>query len=417
MKGDLTVLTSNRIRGLGLLLIGLLVVTGCGGDDDDDGGSASADGQVSTTVADDAGGSTVGVTDDAIVISSVGSFSGPYAAIYDAVYQASTETWAADVNANGGINGRKIELKKVDDKFSVEGSVAACKEIESNGSFAAFTQSLFPEGLDCLDKAGIPAHQNTIQGDPDSFDWTHVHGITSNGTEGKSLARYVGGDKGIAEKGATVGLVYVADAPPMAATASAFKKEAEKLGLDVQEEKLSTGQASFTAEVQRLKDAGIDVVVMSGTTEILGVLRDAAAIGYKPTFTGQYFVADEFSLAIGVDLFKGIVGRRAWGTTDTPAWDDYLEIVNKYDLVDAPPTTTGMSSFYSLRVMEEAMRLAGDDLTRESFLAAYDKIVDLDLGGLPPVTYKGGRMVGADTAFTIECCQADKTWKGLGPAS
>jgi ABC-type branched-subunit amino acid transport system substrate-binding protein len=394
---------------MALSIVGLLLLAACGSDSKTAASSGSNSGGA-------AAGDRTGVTDTTITISSVGSFSGPYAKIYEAVFNASTATWAAEVNANGGINGRTIVIKKVDDKFSVEGAVAACKEMQTNGSFAAFTQSLFPEGLDCLDKAGIPAQNTTISADPSQYQWTHVHGITSNSDEGHSLAQYVGGSNGIA-KGSTVGLVYVADAPPMAATAAAFKDEAAKLGLSVEEEKVATGQASFTAEVQRLKDAGVQTVVMTATTEALGVLRDAAAISFAPKWVGQYFVADEYSLATGPALFQGVDGRRAWATTDTPAWTQYLAIVNKNGKTDAPPTTTGMSSYETLVVMQKALELAGKDLTRESFLAAYKKLANLDLGGIPPVTYTDGQVVGAATDFTIQCCQADKTWKGTGPAS
>jgi ABC-type branched-subunit amino acid transport system substrate-binding protein len=395
---------------MALSIAGLLLLAACGSDSKTGASSGSNSGGA-------AAGDRTGVTDTTITISSVGSFSGPYAKIYDAVYQASTDTWAAEVNANGGINGRTVVVKKVDDKFSVEGAVGACKEIETNGSFAAFTQSLFPEGLDCLDKAGIPAQNTGIAGDPAQYQWTHIHSVGSNKDEGTALARYVGGPNGIAKPGSTVGLVYTADQPPMAATAAAFKDSAETSGLTVHEEKLSTGQASFTAEVQRLKDAGVQTVVMTATTEALGVLRDAAAISFAPKWVGQYFVADEFSLAAGPALFQGVTGRRGWATTDTPAWTKYLAIVNKNGKASQPPTTTGMSSYEALTVMQQALQLAGKDLTRESFLAAYKKIINFDTGGIPPVTYSDGQVAGATTAFTIECCQDDKTWKGTGPAS
>jgi ABC-type branched-subunit amino acid transport system substrate-binding protein len=226
----------------------------------------------------------------------------------------------------------------------------------------------------------------------------------------------MGGPNGIVKPGSKVGLVDTADQPPTSALASSFKDEAGKLGLNVVEEKLTTGQASFTAEVQRLKDAGVQAVAMAGTTEPLGVLRDAKAISFAPKWVGQFFVADEYSLATGPALLQGVTGRRAWATTDTPAWTQYLAAVNKYGKVTKPPTTTGMFSYESLKVMQQALQLAGRVLTRESFLAAYNKITNFDTGGIPPVTFSGGQIVGASTQFTIQCCQPDKTWKGTGPA-
>jgi len=46
-------------------------------------------------------------------------------------------TWVDDVNAHGGINGRKVIAKKIDNKDTVEGGVAACKTIKTNGSYLA----------------------------------------------------------------------------------------------------------------------------------------------------------------------------------------------------------------------------------------------------------------------------------------
>jgi hypothetical protein len=156
---------------------------------------------------------------------------------------------------------------------------------------------------------------------------------------------------------------------------------------------------------------------MTATTEGLGVLRDAKAISFAPKWVGQYFVADEFSLATGPALFQGVTGRRAWATTDAAAWTQYVSVVNKNGKASSPPTTTGMNSYDTLRVMQQALQLAGRDLTRQSFLAAYTKISNFDTGGVPPVTYSNGQVVGATTDFTIECCLPNKTWKGTGPAN
>jgi ABC-type branched-subunit amino acid transport system substrate-binding protein len=397
------------------LLAGLLILASCSSS----GSKAAPPVSSASTVRPASPGGQTGVTASTITISVDGAFSGAYAAFYNEdVWRTAAQTWAAEVNANGGINGRMVVLKKVDDKYTVEGAVGACKEIESNGSFAAFTPSLFPEGLDCLDKAGIPAQANDIFVDPAQVHWTHVHTISTTTTDGASSARYVGGANGIVKPGSKVGVVYTADGPSFSSFASGFKDQAAKLGLTVVEEKLTTGQASFTAEVRRLKDAGVQTVVMTASTEALGVLRDANAISFAPKWSAELgFDADEYSVAVGTALLQGMAGRRPWATTDTPAWTQYLGAVNKYAPPGKPPTTTGMVSYDVLKIMQHALQLAGTNLTRESFLAAYNQITNFDTGGVPPVTFSGGQIFGATTSFTIVCCQPDKTWKGTGPAN
>src|SRR5213078_3559015 len=102
------------------------------------GGSGSTSGGTATTVAgqsSSAAGTTVGVTKDTITISAMAGFSGNYGAILTTIYDRGFGTWVDDVNAHGGIYGRKVVAKKVDNQDTVEGGVSACKTIQNNGSY------------------------------------------------------------------------------------------------------------------------------------------------------------------------------------------------------------------------------------------------------------------------------------------
>jgi ABC-type branched-subunit amino acid transport system substrate-binding protein len=358
----------------------------------------------------------VGVTDSTITLSADGSFSGPYGAIYDQQYKASALTWRDEVNAHGGINSRKIVVQKVDDRFTVEGAVAACKAIESNGSFAAFTQSLFDNGLACLNDAGIPSLQNQILSpNPERLGWTYVRSMFAADGEGATLARYVAGGQGLNRAGHKTGLIYTSDSPPAASAADAFQREASRLGLSVTAEKVATNQPTFTAELERLRQAGVDTVTMICVFESAGILRDAKALAYNPAWTGMYFNADEVS-AGGAALFEGIKAPRDWPGADGAAFQRYKQTVAQYHETVAP-TTTNFTSYGALLVMQRALELAGRDLTREKFLAAYNQIQNFDPGGSPVVTFRPGQIIGTDAAFPLQCCASDNTWKSIGPAA
>jgi branched-chain amino acid transport system substrate-binding protein len=387
-------------------------------------GSAGADaanggavGQADAPAADGQGGVSVGVTDSTITLSSVGSFSGPYAAIFEQQYRASTLTWRDEVNANGGINGRKIEVKKVDDHFTVEGAVSACKEIESNGSFAAFTQSMFDNGLACLDAAGIPSlHEGISLPNPDGLGWHSIRSMFSGDGQGAALARFVVSPQGLNRGGHKLGIIYTDDSQPLIQTASnTFIAEAQAHGSEVHAEKIATNQASFTAQLQRLRDAGVDTVVMACVFESVGILRDAKAIAYNPVWTGFLFNADEVAAA-GAQFFQGIKAPRIWAGADSPAFQAYKEKVATYGETSSP-TTTNFGGYASLLVIQRALELAGRNLTRESFLAAFDQIQNFDTGGFPPVSFSPGHIVGTEATFPLVCCNADNTWKSIGPSS
>jgi hypothetical protein len=81
------------------------------------------------------------------------------------------------------------------------------------------------------------------------------------------------------------------------------------------------------------------------------------------------------------------------------------------------PTTTNMFSYANLLIMQRALELAGRNLTREGFLAAYDRIQNLEVGMIPPVSFGPGRHIGTTAMFPMQCCRSDNTWKGVGPSS
>src|SRR5438477_170258 len=79
-----------------------------------------------------------------------GTWSGPRGQVFNKVYDG-VLTWQAEVNGGGGIHGRKVVLKKVDNKGTADGAVAACKEELSNGSFASLEVVGTTAETDCVD--------------------------------------------------------------------------------------------------------------------------------------------------------------------------------------------------------------------------------------------------------------------------
>jgi ABC-type branched-subunit amino acid transport system substrate-binding protein len=357
------------------------------------------------------------VTDSTITISADGSFSGPYAAIYEQIYKTGPLTWRDEVNAHGGINGRKIVIQKVDDQFTVEGAVAACKAIQSNGSFAAFTGTLFDNGLACLNQTGVPSLEDQISTpNPDGLGWRYIRSMFSSDGVGATIARYVASPQGLNRVGHKIGIMYLDDTPPVRAAGESFIAASRQLGLQVYGEKIVTNQPSFTAQLERLRNEGVDTIVMDCVFESVGIIRDAKALAYNPVWTGYLFNADEVAAA-GAAVFQGIKAPRTVVGADSAAFQQYKQTVAKFGETTVPPTTTDYTGYAALLVMQRALELVGRDLVREKFLAAFNQIQNFDSGGLPPVSYSPGHIVGTDQMFPLQCCNADSTWKSIGPSS
>jgi len=364
-------------------------------------------------MAQDSAPSVTGVTDDEIVVSVIAGFSGPFAALNKTAYDGML-TWRDEVNAAGGINGRQVVLEDVDHKETADGGVAACKEVLSNGSFFA----VVPEGqeanltaTDCLDEAGMPSLYFAGTSDP---EWKYAFSYIPTGVaQGKSVASFITDKFG--GTGKKVGVIYENTQTP-AAGAKAFVKEAKKVGLDiVGQEAVEASQASFVPQLQRLKEAGAEIVFLSVVTEALGIFRDATQVGFTPAdFTGGGFTFDFISGALK-DGVKGAQGLRFGATVDSPKYKDYAATMEANDRGRGRDQDQEGFLYYGAGLLlGKILENAGATPTRESVLSGAEQIKNWKTGILPPITYGAGDHVGTDASYPAVCCNDDFTWKGTG---
>ncbi len=153
--------------------IGLLAVA-CGGDDDTSTPTTAASAAANTTTTAASGspatgdvaaklaamkGDTTGVTDTEIKIGSYFAKTGPAAAYYPIVL--SWQAYFDDVNAKGGINGRKVTFNVQDDGYNpVNAKNVVTKLIEQDQVFMLFNGLGTPSGngvLDDVKAAKVPS--------------------------------------------------------------------------------------------------------------------------------------------------------------------------------------------------------------------------------------------------------------------
>lgn len=355
-----------------------------------------------------------GVSETEVVVSIIAGFSGVLAPVVEAAY-AGVETWRDDVNANGGINGRQVVLRRVDHKETADGGIAACKEATSNGSFVA----MVPEGLEanltaitCLDAAGIPTlyYSGTI--DP---SWEHALSMVVSSSQGGTvLANHAHDALQAGSRG--IGVMYV-NQLAYAAAEDSFVDRAGELGMNVVgSEPVEPNQGSFTPQLLRLREAGAEILVISATAESVGILRDARALGWRPQVTGWGYAFD-FVTGAGRDLFTDVTAIRTNATVDSAAYERYSERMsaNGRGRERNLDTEAFLAYGYS-SLLGEVLQRAGAQPTRASFVAGAETIQGWDNGILAPITYGPGDHIGADAAFPVTCCNSDWTWRALGPA-
>ena len=345
-------------------------------------------------------------------MSVIAGFSGPLAAMVGRAYDG-LSTWQDDVNAAGGIYGRKVELKKVDHKETADGGVAACKEALSNGSYFA----IVPEGVDatltavsCLDAAGMPTFYYSATTDP---KWKVAFAdVVPSSQAGTEMASYVA--DGLHVAGKKIGVIYVNQASYKALT-DGFLPQARRMGLDVATpEAVEPNSASFTAPLLRLKNAGVQVLIISATTDAIGILRDAKGMGWNPTFTGWGFQFD-FVTTGGRNLFDNVQALRAYAATDSAAFGQYSARMSARGRGRSrSDDLEGFAAYGHALVIGEVLKRAGANPTRASLVAGAEGVSGYDNGILGPITWSRADHEGVHATFPVVCCNSDYTWRTAG---
>jgi ABC-type branched-subunit amino acid transport system substrate-binding protein len=135
--------------------------------------------------------------------------------------------------------------------------------------------------------------------------------------------------------------------------------------------------------VKKIQAAKPDAVVMiSAYTSIAEFVRQmkkagSAATFYNVSFVGSKALADALGKE-GVGVAISQVVPFPWGRA-VPVVKEYQELAAKAGFKDY--NFSAMEGFLSAKVAVEGLRRAGRNLTREGYIAALEKMQDVDLGG------------------------------------
>ena len=357
----------------------------------------------------------VGVSTDEIVISAVGGFGGALGPALEELYQQGFVTWQKQVNDSGGVHGRRVVVKKVDHKDTADGGVGACREILGNGSYLVMIVHGTGDGnfaaASCLEKAGV-VNVSVLPDLPE--DWRHTYTfIPSAEDHARTLGTFV---KNVMHDGdKKLGIIYLT--PTIyAASKRAYEAEARSLGMDVvATEAAEPNQASFTPQLIRLRDAGVENLAIMATFEATGILRDARALGWRPRITGAFWHYDLVTQAAR-DLAEGAMAVREFVTTDGEAFKRFEAARRKHNPSSTPTTGESLILYGDGLLAQRILEAAGENPTNESLVAGIESITDFDTGILAPMTWGPGDYVGSSATFPAVCCTSDWTWRGLGPA-
>jgi ABC-type branched-subunit amino acid transport system substrate-binding protein len=348
-----------------------------------------------------------GVSDSRIIIGTILPTRSDLADVRQAI-KAVTTAYFDEVNSQGGIYNRKIELKYIDTADTPATTSANVKRfIEDEQVFAltgAFTAGTDKELATLMNDLEVPlVGPLTLYPQVGHPLNRHVFYLMS-GMEGQARALVnFAAQKLTDQKEAGVAVVYP-EGELSTGVLEAIKDQCQKKSCGSLEA-YSYKRAQFDAPTfsHKLSQTGKNIVFFLGTGEEgLALMKEADKLRWSPLL---YLPG----AAIGKEVFAAPLSfnRKIFLSFPTSPADQSAEGVEEFRALAAKyklPAThlaTQLSAYSAAKILVEGLKRTGKDLSREKLVETLEGLNQYATGVTPAITYGPNRRIGAMGAYVI----------------
>ena len=337
-----------------------------------------------------------GATDTEIKIGNIMPYSGPLSA-YKLVGRTQ-DAFFKKLNAEGGINGRKIKFITYDDAFSPPKTVEQARKLVESDEVLLIFQSLGTPTNNAIrqymNSREVPqlfvATGATQFGEGKSFPWTMGWQPTYQ-TEGRIYAKYImqnlpQGKIGILYQNDDSGRDYVKGLK------DGLGAEAAKRMI-VAEVPYDPSQPTVDSQIVTLKTMGADIFFNESSPKFAAqAIRKAAEIGWKPV---QLLASISNSVGsvlkpAGLENAKDILSTNYLKDPTDPTWKDdpaikeWASFMDQYFPEGDKTSTFSVYGYLTAQTLVQVLKQCGDELTRENIMKQAANLKDFELGLLLP---------------------------------
>jgi len=341
----------------------------------------------------------VGVSHDKIILGQSVALTGP-AAQLGIQMRNGLKAYFDEVNAKGGVNGRKIELITLDDGYEPAKTVPNTKElIEKHKVFALIGYVGTPTSVPAVPiftEAKVPfiGPFTGAEALRQPFNRYIFHVRASYYDETDKIVEQV-----LSTGGKNIAVFYQDDAYGQAGlkgTQIAMDKRGQKI---VALGTVERNTVKVEDAVKKINAASPDAVVMiSAYTSCAEFIKQMKRAGSSAQFYNVSFVGSvSLANALGAD------GPGVGISQVVPfPWAASIPVVKEYQALSTKAGNKdfnfgAMEGFLVAKTFVDGLRRTGKDVTREKFIDAMEKMQDVDLGGFfvsySPKSHAGSKFV------------------------
>ncbi|MGY1813988.1 ABC transporter substrate-binding protein [Blastococcus sp. SYSU D00820] len=349
-----------------------LVATGCGKAEEQSGGGGGG------------GAAGPGVTDDTITLGALVDLTAVFAANSRSILEGSNLYWD-QVNADGGVCGRQVELRVEDHQYDPQTAVSLYREMApevlgiahllGSSVITALQPSIEEDGM----VTGMAAWTSDVLPNP----YFQITGATYD-IETINAIDWLTQEQGLAE-GDSIGIVHFEGDYGENSLAGA-EYAAEELGLEVVAQQVTPADTDLSSQVGAFQSAGVSAIIVAGASPQTASVASVAAsvgldvpiVGNSPSFTPQ-LLGTPAGPALEANFYTS--SSLAPPSLGEGRVTEFLEAYQA-EYPDQQPIQNGsMFGYATAGILHEALEGACDDLSREGLLASLRSIENYDPEG------------------------------------
>ena len=309
-----------------------------------------------------------------------------------------------EINAAGGINGRKVNVIIEDQAYQVPKAVQACNKLINRDNVFAFVASLgTPMNNACFKDqlaAGVPNlfPLSAARSMFEPYDRLKFYGAASYVDQIRSAVSYF-----VNKKDKKAICVMYQDTDFGKEILVGAETQAKQLGIKIAATSAhKPTDQDFTASLTNLKTAGCDLVLM-GTIVRDTIIPYGAA--RKMGWTDVDFVGSAATYDSVVGAAPGMDGFYGMGLTEMPYADSSVEAVRKFVAAykakyNVDPNIGAVYGYVGADLTATGLKNAGADLTLDSFINGMEAIRGYqDIFNGPQVNFGPKIRQGANSSF------------------
>ena len=321
-----------------------------------------------------------GVSEDEVVIGSVGDLSGPFAA-YGAPAVAAAQMHFDAVNAAGGIHGRKIRFVVEDSGYQMPKAMQGYNKLINRDKVFAMLLSLGTPmniaGFKLTTPKNIPnitplSAARQMLDEPIRLRFA---GSASYYQQLRLATRYMIESRGISKACA---MFVPSDFGKEIQQAVREEAEENPALTYVAETTHKLDESDFVGSLQKLNAEGCEMIALAlGVRQLITVVATAKKLGLDDiTFVGSSGAFHTMIAAVPGGVTEGLFAAAGWGDLAARAGEEgpaafiaaYKEALGEF------PGTGALLGYSGATGFTRALEKAGRDLTVESFLAAMESL-------------------------------------------